>query len=565
MYNIQQIFYFICSGILLLLMGSGVYLTQSDGLILNIYFVVYYNIIVSIFCLDNQYSSKIQQSNSKIYIGMFFLPMALPILFIPNIYWKSAWGLILLSSFVGIWFSSANTSKRMLFFQFVIGMVYCNFLDVHYDISPLIFTIVSILLLMWVFLSIKKDPLIGNMLGWLWFLIHVCVLISLVAKIDLWVEFVRVWSGVVLVACLLHMLSPQHRIVLECLFSHWKPTTSIDIFAQNYLGLDFRGLWTTQVLQQRTFSLISIVPFLLWLSSSLYVVPSDSVGIREYFGRLESTTLQRTGLHTSLPFPFGTIHIIPTKHVFSLSIGHQENMDTENMNTENMISESILWADQHADEEFTLLLGDGKDLISTDGIVVFQIFDAHAYLQKQKEAEDILEMLVYRALMMETSSRQLDQSVSENIQDLSKSVFERVVNEVQKFDLGIIPLDITLVALHPPVSVAEDYQDVISAQIISTSIVLHANAAREQLLPKSQAEQNTAKQKALGDAKKIIAQAQGEAIAFTRLQESVDVLGSLYIFEAQHKAIRESLKGRRCTIIDHRIERDGAALWIDNQ
>ena len=72
------------------------------------------------------------------------------------------------------------------------------------------------------------------------------------------------------------------------------------------------------------------------------------------------------------------------------------------------------------------MLGDGKDLISADGIVMYQIRDPYLYLERQRDAEEILEMLVYRALMMETSSRRLEDSLSENIQNypkVSMSVF----------------------------------------------------------------------------------------------------------------------------------------------
>ena len=72
-----------------------------------------------------------------------------------------------------------------------------------------------------------------------------------------------------------------------------------------------------------------------------------------------------------------------------MTIGHEEETGTEETD-EQSEGESILWADQHAEEEFTLLLGDGKDLISADGIVMYQIRDPYLYLERQRDAEEIL-------------------------------------------------------------------------------------------------------------------------------------------------------------------------------
>ena len=46
---------------------------------------------------------------------------------------------------------------------------------------------------------------------------------------------------------------------------------------------------------------------------------------------------------------------------------------------------------------------------------------------------------------------------------------------------------------------------------------------------------------ARGEAK-IVARARGEAAAFLALQQSVEIQGELYKFEAQHRAIRENLR-----------------------
>jgi regulator of protease activity HflC (stomatin/prohibitin superfamily) len=559
MYNIQQSLFSLYSFLYLCFLGGVLFVYGGENALLgSIFNVAYYSWVVSYIGTTSEFT-KVQQT-------FIFLPSLLFLLFLPNWLWAIPlivmWIFALLSIWVLDWFEA---TKRVLFGLILISVLRSTSFEFVIPDTLLLWLGVFPLGLIFTSLNFlrKGKSVSGNMQLWLWIFFVLSFLLSHYFDVNYTQEFVWFWFGILSTGILLHLLSPNHLILEEFFFSHWIPTSSIEIFSQKYFGLDFRGLWTTQVLKKRFFALIYIVPSLLWFSSSLSVIPSDAVGIRENFGRLEEEPLTGTGLQFSLPYPFGTIHIVPTKRIFSLSIGHQEEENEDDNSTE--IVESILWADQHADEEFTLLLGDGKDLISADGMVIYQITDPLLYLQTQRQAEEILEMLVYRALMMETSSRKLEDSLSENIQKLSQNVRNRVVKSIEEHQLGLVAIDVTLVALHPPVAVAEDYQDVVSAKILSKSAILHAQAVRERLLPQSHSDRYTAKRKAEGDAFKIIGSAIGEATAFLALQKSIDIQGNLYMFEAQHRAIGENVKGRRCTIIDHRIEEDGASLWIDKQ
>ena len=561
MYNIQRSVLWLYSFLYLCVLGGLLFYSgDKNPVVLTIFNVVYYS-LASSFILQNEEYSKIQHT-------IIFIPSLIcTVFFFPNLWWIVPFCLLWIFAVVAVWFFNwRELIDRILIAFILISSIQSILLE--WIIPEYLFFVVAIVPLGGILSLLntvqKEESVNGFMQLWLWISIGVYYLCSFFFDVNIIAHLVWFWSGVLVVACILHLLSPNHRILTEFFFSHFIPTHSIQIFAQKYFGLDFRGLWTARVLQKRTFALLYTIPTLFWLSSSFGVVPSDSVGIRENFGTLEQSPLATTGLQVSLPYPFGYIHTIPSKRVLSLTIGHEEETGTEETD-EQSEGESILWADQHAEEEFTLLLGDGKDLISADGIVMYQIRDPYLYLERQRDAEEILEMLVYRALMMETSSRRLEDSLSENIQKLSQSVYERVLLSSQEHQLGIVVIDVTLVALHPPVAVAEDYQDVVSAQILSKSAILHAQASREQFLPQATSNRYTSELDARGEAKKIVARARGEAAAFLALQQSVEIQGELYKFEAQHRAIRENLRGRRCTIVDHRIEQDGASLWINKQ
>ena len=57
--------------------------------------------------------------------------------------------------------------------------------------------------------------------------------------------------------------------------------------------------------------------------------------------------------------------------VQAITVGHEGGEETAG-------PEDVLWAVEHAANEYTLLLGNGRDLITVDAAVQFRIRDAHA-------------------------------------------------------------------------------------------------------------------------------------------------------------------------------------------
>ena len=72
-----------------------------------------------------------------------------------------------------------------------------------------------------------------------------------------------------------------------------------------------------------------------------------------------------------LPWPIDRVFRIPVKQVQSLTVGHEGQ--------EEGGPENVLWAEEHAANEYTLLLGNGRDLITVDAAVQFRITDARAW------------------------------------------------------------------------------------------------------------------------------------------------------------------------------------------
>jgi membrane protease subunit HflK len=286
--------------------------------------------------------------------------------------------------------------------------------------------------------------------------------------------------------------------------------------------------------------------------------PTES-GVRTVFGVPESTVL-KSGLHWKLPIPFGEIHRVSTHRIEQLSIGHSEELEELDGEGE---PESILWANQHVSEEFLLLLGDGHDVISADGVLEYRISNVHDYLFESQNPEEVLESVVYQVLMDQTSSRTLEEALSENLTELAKTVTNDIQERMAEYRLGIEPIVFTFTALHPPVSVAKDYQEVVSAQIDVLTKKYRAEQYRLQSLPKARAEKVTGIELAKQDAAHLLASARGESASFEGLRQTVRQAQDLYRFRVRQDNLQKIITGKSVIILDHRLEQEGATLWIE--
>lgn len=396
-----------------------------------------------------------------------------------------------------------------------------------------------------------------------------------------WNPFYEVYTSLFLFGCLL-VLSLEYFFraqllfrsrneiasmpqALYCAFIHifcseWSPLKSFFSYLNDRAGIDIRKSWAISVLRRSTEPLIFGSIFFGWMSTSLVMIDTHEHGVLEHFG-VPSQVVLDSGLHLRYPWPIDVVHKVPTHRVLSMPIGHEGEEQTSN---DTEAKESILWANQHSEEEYTLLLGDGRDLISADGVLHYQITDPYGYLFAEQNPEETLRAIAYRALMHETSNRTLDNALSENLIDLAKDVQFRIVEEAARNVPCLTPVDFTFTALHPPVAVAEDYQSVISAQIDQRTRIIRAESYRRSSLPSARSEQYMEIRKSHAEAVRRVAEATGEAHSFNGLYATVYSEPELYRFRRAQEALESQLKGQKIFIIDHRIEESGGTLWIQD-
>jgi regulator of protease activity HflC (stomatin/prohibitin superfamily) len=348
-------------------------------------------------------------------------------------------------------------------------------------------------------------------------------------------------------------------VSLGALFRGRSPVDGLLEAAEQRVGFTLRTAWAVRFLRRSLPPLMLAMAALLWLSTAFVVVRPEEEGVRLRFGRLVTRTPVSPGLALKLPWPFERIDRFPTRRVQSLSLGFSGGRRA-----------SLLWTQAHTGVEYSMLLGDGRELVAVDAEVTYRIRDVVAYALNHQNPGEALDALAYRLLMRKTVVTALDRLLSVNRDRFSAEFTRDLQQTADAEDLGLEILHTAFVSLHPPVRIAPEYQAVVGAQIERETLVTRAEVEGAAALPRAQAEAESDLRKAEGEAAIGIAEAKGQASRFLAALESYRASPDLFAFRRWLEALEEGLRraGIDMYVLDHTLEeeRPGAGandFWLD--
>jgi membrane protease subunit HflK len=274
----------------------------------------------------------------------------------------------------------------------------------------------------------------------------------------------------------------------------------------------------------------------------------------ERLGVLQPGPTLGPGLHVHWPWPIDEVVRIPVRRIQNVSVGHEGE--------EEGGPEDVLWARRHGTTEYTLLLGNGRDLIAVDAALQFRITDPAAWRYHCVNPVDALRAIGYRAVMTSTVGRTLAETLSENVATLTAGMSARAQADADALGLGVQVVAFTVGGMHPPVSVAEAYQAVVSAGLARTTAAIEAEAYRNSTVPAAQAEVVASENAARAAAAQLHGVAAGEAWSFLALEAEEKQAPDEFHFRRRLESLEQALKGRTCTVLDARVQRDGGELWL---
>jgi regulator of protease activity HflC (stomatin/prohibitin superfamily) len=347
---------------------------------------------------------------------------------------------------------------------------------------------------------------------------------------------------------------PLDLPVLAALGGRANPVASVLDAAERQLGIDLRSTWALTVVRRSIEPLVLGLCVLGWLTTSFTVVHVGEQGLAERLGVPLVGPPLGPGLHVHWPWPVERVFRLPVRTVQSLHVGHEGE--------EEHGPENVLWARQHAANEYTLLLGNGRDLIAIDAVVQFRIRDAREWLYTCQNPAAALRAIAYRAVMRSTVNRTLDEALSENLTALTGRMRAMVQREADALGLGVEIVAFTVGGMHPPVPVAPDYHAVVSAELAKTTAEVDAQVFRNQTVPAAEAEVLTRLDDARANGATSLATAAGQGWSFRTLESQFRAAPGEYFFRRRLETLEGGLANRPFTIVDSRIQRDGGELWL---
>jgi regulator of protease activity HflC (stomatin/prohibitin superfamily) len=347
---------------------------------------------------------------------------------------------------------------------------------------------------------------------------------------------------------------PLHLGVITTLGNRANILASVLDSTEQQLGIDLRSTWALTVVRRSLEPLAMGLLFVAWFSTSLTVVGPEEQALIERLGVPVGGGPLMPGLHLHFPRPIDRVFRLPVQRIQTTTVGHEGQ--------EEGGPENVLWARQHAANEYTLLLGNGRDLLTIDAAIQFRISDARAWRYHCQNPADALRAIGYRAVMRSTVNRTLSEALSQNVVTLTGSMRNMVQHDADALGLGIQVVAFTVGGMHPPVAVAQDYQSVVSAEIAKLTAVVEAQAYRNQTVPAAEAKVQMRKNGATAAGEHALGKAAGEAWSFRTLQSQYRAAPQEFFFRRRLETLENSLGGRYFVVIDSRFQRDGGELWL---
>ncbi|MFC2172381.1 FtsH protease activity modulator HflK [Acidobacteriota bacterium] len=270
------------------------------------------------------------------------------------------------------------------------------------------------------------------------------------------------------------------------------------------LRIDMEKPGAPKRVERIIFVCLVLIALVLYALSGFYSVESHELAIVERFGRpLTRDNCVEPGLHYRIPWPVDRIQKINALRVRRKVIGSEISPETA----------MCLWTNLHYIREFNLL--SGENIFIDAGMVLhYRISSPYDYVYHAAAPETILEKTSYRILIQEIGRSHFFDLVTERRDEIEQVLTESIRRAVEEQRLGIEVLSVNLRDLHPPIDVAPDFEDVISAAIDYETFINEAHGYSNELIPRARGEAEVLIEQAGAGKDQLYQRSKGESRRF---------------------------------------------------
>ena len=323
----------------------------------------------------------------------------------------------------------------------------------------------------------------------------------------------------------------------------------VDYLEEN-TGITMRGLWSIRYIKQIAPVTVVLIVGFLWLSTCIVQVDPNSHAAVYRLGTLQKD-VKGPGIHLVLPYPFDKVEIHDTESVQKVTIGYDSTDNSDN-----------LWTATHGKNEYKLLLGSGDELVSINIRIEYRIKNLYKYLSSTADPKQVMVAQAYELVTDETIASDLATLLSADRDAFADNFHVALDKKLDQYDLGIETVSIVLESIHPPLEVAQVYQQIISAEIEAEQLIIMAESSAAILLAEAEESRDTAIGQQTAEHATKVAQARTEVAEFMAGVEAYNAYSDEYRYHKYLKAITEAYGKANLVIVGDGI--DSSKIYFGN-
>ncbi len=293
-------------------------------------------------------------------------------------------------------------------------------------------------------------------------------------------------------------------------------------YALDYqFGFKVSETWFYKLLDRTIVPLVIVQLIILYLMTSLTIVPTGHQGILERFGKpINLKQPFESGLHLKFPWLIDRVRTFPVNQIQVLEIGFERGGEEE-------VEKPLLWSEKHWKEEypFMVAVSDSNrqseelnifDLLIVPLIVQYRINDVELYGYGDKmgylDPQKLLEAIANQETLHYCATSNMDTLMGSGRNETTQALKEAIQRRSNEYELGVEIVFAGLETIHPPVEVAPAFEKVVGTLQEKQGKVLNAIGREYMLLEQAKAEEEVilAEAKAYAFERSALARANSE-------------------------------------------------------
>jgi regulator of protease activity HflC (stomatin/prohibitin superfamily) len=325
-------------------------------------------------------------------------------------------------------------------------------------------------------------------------------------------------------------------------------------------GFNVSETWFFQLLKKNLLVLLLAQLAVLLLSTCVVFIDAGEQGVLERFGKPVAGGVLLPGAHFKLPWPADRVFRYRTEQIQTFDVGYTPDAQSESRKT-------ILWSVAHTQEENFLVGSDPVtiqnesadtndtlkappvSLITVSIPVQFQITNVLDWAYKNTDPARLLQDLATRAVVHYLAGVDLNDVMSHSRLEAAQELQNQIQAAADGRNLGTKILFVGLQDIHPPVTVAGDYEKVVGAEQTRLAAILGAQAEAVRTNDLAEAQAFTLTNVADADRQRAEISAYARAALFTNQIPAFAAAPSVYQQRAYFTAFADATKNARKYIL----------------